>query len=138
MSYTVYNSNPSPMPDETKKKKLNPIAVTAAVVLALAIGAYALFGERKQYDILGTWVVDTNEVQSGFQCGKHGLAASIKNSTKQYNSWELNKGKLIMKGKLFSNDHVNDFCDTLKIITLNAQQMTVKQDNRTTHYHKIR
>ena len=126
------------MPKKTKKKKLNPIAVTGAVVLALAIGDYALFGERKQYDILGTWVVDTNELQSGFQCGKHGIAASIKNSTKQYNSWELKKGKLIMKGKLFSNDHVHDFCDTLQIISLNSQQMTVSQNNKTTRYNKIK
>lgn len=121
-----------------KKKKLNPIAVASAVILALAVGAYSLFGDRKQYDIIGTWVVDTNEVESGFQCGKHGIAASIKNSTKQYNSWELNKGKLILRGKLFANDRVHDFCDTLHIVTLNSEKLTVSESNETTHYHKIR
>ena len=121
-----------------KKKKLNPIAVASAVILALAVGAYSLFGDRKQYDIIGTWVVDTNEVESGFQCGKHGIAASIKNSTKQYNSWELNKGKLILRGKLFANDRVHDFCDTLHIVTLNSEKLTVSESDETTHYHKIR
>ena len=128
------------MSDEkkVKKKKLNPIAVTAAVILALAVAAYAIFGDRKQYDIIGTWVVDTNEVESGFQCGKHGIAASIKNSTKQYNTWELRRGKLIMKGKLFSDGRVNVFCDTLQILNLNSEKLTVKQDDKTTRYHKIR
>lgn len=121
-----------------KKKKLNPIAVTLAVILALAVGAYALFGGRTEYDIIGTWVVDTNEVQSGFQCGKHGIAASVKNSTKQYNSWELNKGRLIMKGKLFDEGRVYGFCDTLTIISLNSERMTIKENDITTKYHKIR
>ncbi|MBQ1409401.1 MAG: hypothetical protein IIY87_06555 [Bacteroidales bacterium] len=128
------------MSDEkkVKKKKLNPIAVTGAVILALAVAVYSIFGDRKQYDIIGTWVVDTNEVESGFQCGKHGIAASIKNSTKQYNTWELRKGKLIMKGKLFSEGRVNDFNDTLLILNLNSEKLTVKQDDKTTRYHKIR
>lgn len=121
-----------------KKKKLNPIAVALAVILALAVGAYSLFGDRKQYDIIGTWVVDTNEVESGFQCGKQGIAASIKNSTKQYNTWELNKGKLILEGKLFSNGRVHDFSDTLKIISLNSENMTVSEGDKKIHYHKIR
>ena len=123
------------MSDEkkVKKKKLNPIAVTGAVILALAVAVYSIFG-----DIIGTWVVDTNEVESGFQCGKHGIAASIKNSTKQYNTWELRKGKLIMKGKLFSEGRVNDFNDTLLILNLNSEKLTVKQDDKTTRYHKIR
>lgn len=121
-----------------KKKKLNPIAVTLAVILTLGVAAYAIFGDRKQYDIIGTWVVDTNDVESGFQCGKHGIAASIKNSTKQYNSWELNKGKLIMKGKLFSDGHVNEFCDTLHIVRLNSERLTVTENDQKTYYHKIR
>ena len=126
------------MTDKKKRKKLNPIAVTLAVILALAVGAYSLFGDRRQYDIIGSWVVDTNQVKSGFQCGKHGIAASIKNSTKQYNSWELNKGYLILNGKLFADGHVNDFCDTLRIITLDSEKLTVKEGQTTTHYHKIR
>ena len=109
-----------------------------AVILALAVAAYAIFGDRREYDIIGTWVVDTCEVQSGFQCGKHGIAASIKNSTTQYNSWEMNKGNLILKGKLFSGGRVKDFCDTLQIISLNSGQMTVREDGNITKYHKIR
>lgn len=127
------------MSDDKKiKRKINPIAVTLAVILAVAVGVYALFGDRKQYDIIGSWVVDTSEVESGFQCGKQGIAASIKNSTTQYNSWELRKGNLIMKGKLFNDGHINDFCDTLRIIELDSEKMTIKQNDRITRYHKIK
>ena len=123
------------------KKKLRSIhtLITVGVLLLIvAILVYVLFGGPKRRDILGTWVTDTCDVASGFQCGKQGIAASVKDATTQYNNWELRGGNLILSGKRFENRRVYPFSDTLHIKVLNSNRLVTVQEGRTVQYKKIR
>lgn len=121
-----------------KRNGIHPILTILAVAALLGILAYALFSGRKQRDILGTWVTDTCKVESGFQCGTMGIAATINNATYQYNNWELSHGNLILSGKQFKDRRVYEFSDTLKIKRLTSKSLVVEQNGKTTNYKKIR
>ena len=121
-----------------KKNGIHPILMFLAVALLLGIAAYTLFGNSKKRDIIGTWVTDTSHVESGFQCGAAGIAASINNSTYQYNTWELSRNNLILNGKEFRDRNVYPFSDTLKIKKLSSKTLVVEQNSKTTRYKKIR
>lgn len=123
------------------KKKRNIKHITFAILAVLAILClliYSIIGGSKRREITGTWVTDTSEVESGFQCGTQGIAASINNSTKQYNKWEMKSGKLILTGKEFRDRKVFDFSDTMAIIRLNSDQLTLEKDGKRCNYKKIR
>lgn len=121
-----------------KRNGIHPILTILAILAIVGIVCYAIFGDNKKRDILGTWVTDTCQVESGFQCGKQGIAASINNSTKQYNSWEINRSNLIIKGKLFKDRRVSDVSDTMTIKRLNSKTLVVKQNGKTVEYKRIR
>ncbi|MBP5190798.1 MAG: hypothetical protein J6031_07790 [Bacteroidales bacterium] len=121
-----------------KKNGIHPIITVVAVLLVVAILLYALFGGNRKRDIIGTWVTDTAGIETGFQCGNHGIAATINNATYQYNRWELRRHSLILKGKEFRDRRVYDFSDTLLVKHLSSKQLVVEQQGRTTEYHKIR
>ncbi|MBQ7062487.1 MAG: hypothetical protein IJM88_04280 [Bacteroidales bacterium] len=109
-----------------------------AIVLIIGILLYTIFGGSKQRDILGTWVTDTAEVESGFQCGRQGIAASVKDATTQYNNWELRGHNLILSGKRFADRRVNAFSDTLLVKSLSSSRLVVEQEGHTVRYKKIR
>lgn len=121
-----------------KKNSIHPVVTILSIVVALALLAYILFGGVRKRDISGTWIADTSAIRSGFQCGTHGIAASVNNSTCQYNSWELSGNKMILRGKLFQDRRVYDFSDTLHIKKLTSTVLVVEEDGRTTSYHKVR
>jgi hypothetical protein len=121
-----------------KRNGIHPILTILAILLVLVILIYVLFGGNRKRDIIGTWVTDTAGIETGFQCGSHGLAASINNPTYQYNGWELRRNNLILRGKEFKDSRVYEFSDTLKIIHLSSKQLTAKENGCTTEYHKIR
>ena len=119
-------------------KKIHFSLFILAIACIIAFALIAILGGNKKSDLLGTWVTDTCAIQSGFQCGTQGLAASINNSTQQYNSWELHKDKLILKGKQFKDRRVYDLSDTLTIKKLSPQNLTIEQNGKTVQYKKIR
>lgn len=121
-----------------KRNGIHTIVTAAVIIALLAILVNALFGGSRKRDIIGTWVTDADGIETGFQCGNQGIAATINNATYQYNSWEMRRNALILKGKEFHNRRVYDFCDTLVIKRLNSKQLTVEQNGETTEYHKIR
>lgn len=117
---------------------IHPILAAAAILLVLGILANSLFSGNRQRDIIGTWVTNADGVETGFQCGTHGIAASVNNATYQYNTWVLSHSKLILGGKEFLDRQVYEFSDTLKVKKLTSKQLVVEQDGTTTTYHKIR
>lgn len=121
-----------------KRNGIHTIVTAVAIIALLTILLNALFGGNRKRDIIGSWVTDSTGIETGFQCGNQGLAATINNATYQYNSWEMRRSTLILKGKEFRNRRVYDFCDTLTIKRLNSKQLTVEQNGKTTEYHKIR
>ena len=110
----------------------------AAILVAIGLAAYAIFGGRTRRDIIGVWVISSDGTDRGFHCGNGGIAASINNDTIQYNCWELHGKQLVLKGKKFSNRKVSDFADTLHIRKINASSLTVMRDEVQLTYHKIR
>ncbi len=119
-------------------RSIHTILAIGVILLIICIMLNAIFGGVKRRDILGTWVTDTCEVQSGFQCGKQGIAASVKDATTQYNNWELRNGSLILSGKRFENRRVHPFSDTLTIKSLNSNRLVIQQEGHTVQYKKIR
>lgn len=122
-------------------KKINgvhPLVTVAAIVLVIAILLYVLFGGGRKRDIIGTWVTDTSGIETGFQCGNSGIAATINNATYQYNSWELRRNNLILSGKEFRNRRVREFSDTLTIKHLSSKHLIVEQNGTSVEYYKIR
>jgi len=121
-----------------KKSGIHPTTAIVAMLALIAIGAYSLFGNSRKRDIMGTWVADSSTVDYGFQCGAYGIAASINNSTTQYNSWRLSNKKLLLKGKLFKERRVLEIEDTLVIEKLSAKTLIATEKGKTTKYKKIR
>lgn len=132
---TVLTSLPKYMSKENRK---HTIIGVGAILIVVALLLYIITGHSKKREIKGTWIADTTNVETGFQCGDDGLAASIGNPTCQYNSWELHKGNLILKGKLFHDYHVEEIADTFRIISLSQSQLTVNHNGTVTRYVKTR
>ena len=110
--------------------------LSIAVLLGLLV--YAIIGNTKNRDIIGTWVTDTAGIETGFQCGFNGIAASINNDTCQYNLWETSRNKLILKGKRFVDNNVYDFSDTMEIVSIDDSELSLKRNGKVVHYLKSR
>lgn len=109
-----------------------------AIAAALGLLAYSIFGDRGRRDIIGTWVVERDGVETGFQCAANGIAASIYMPTRQYSNWEMNRKRLVLKGKLFEGRRVYDIADTLPVRRLTSKTLFVETDSGTVQYKKIR
>lgn len=121
-----------------KNKRISPLSIIVVLLLLAGLALYHIFGNSNQRNILGCWTVEQSGTESGFQCGKEGLAASINNPTKQYNKWKISKGMLILEGKLFDDYRIIQFSDSLHIKHLNKEILLVEQNGTTTKYHKTR
>ena len=121
-----------------KTKFIHSFWAIIAIGILIGITAYSIFGGRKSRDIIGTWVTDTNGIESGFQCSSSGIAASIRNSTTQYSKWRISHNNLILQGKRFENRRVHEISDTLTITKLNPKNLVVTYNNQQTSYKKIR
>lgn len=122
-------------------KKVNgkhTIVALGAIVVAIGLAVYAIVGGRTRRDILGSWVVSTENGAPGFQCGVDGIAASVHNDTIQYNAWKRKRNNLILSGKRFANNRVTPFGDTLEVLHLSATQLHVRKGHDTVTYYKIR
>lgn len=121
-----------------KTNAIHSLWTILAVIVVLGLLAYSILGDNKSRDIIGTWVIDTGTSESGFECGRHGMAATIRNSTTQYSNWEISHHQLILKGKRFKDRHIYDISDTLAIKQLNSKNLTVLFDGEEHQYRKIR
>ena len=119
-----------------KHNGIHPILTAAAIIAVLALLVYLIFGGSRQRDIIGTWVTDTANAESGFRCGNKGFASTINNTTYQYNTWKLHQNNLILNGKEFRDKRVFEFSDTLKIKKLTSKTLVVEHNGQTTQYKK--
>ncbi len=122
-------------------KKKNPahlLLAIAAILVLVGLAVYSIFGGRTRRDIIGVWVCDSAGVTTGFQCAGDGMAASVHNSTTQYNNWEISHHNLILIGKRFEERRVHDIADTLTIKHISSKSLTTEHNGKTTNYIKIR
>lgn len=120
----------------SRRITIHPFLALAAIIAIIAMLAYSIFGGHQRRDILGTWTPANDPTAPGFQCGKQGLAASVRNSTVQYTNWELSKKRLLLTGKRFDNGRVYSITDTLLIKRLNSSALSVSFKGKTMHYKK--
>ena len=117
---------------------IHSAAVVMVLIVAAALTVYMVRGRVNEKDIIGTWVADDGEDQSGFRCGKQGIAATINNATRQYSSWETSRGRLILHGKQFDGNNIYDISDTIQIKRLNSSTLVGSCDGKQLSYKKIR
>ncbi|WP_221390733.1 lipocalin family protein [Dyadobacter sp. NIV53] len=100
----------------------------ALFLLALT---YVLFSCNKESgSISGSWVTEMDEQpqhKSGFTLKDEGTASSINLNDKDYQKWEKQGNRLILFGKIISNEHNLNFTDTLKIISVSDSTMVLEK-----------
>lgn len=65
--------------------------------------------------------------KSGFTLKDEGTASSINLNDKDYQKWEKQGNRLILFGKIISNEHNLNFTDTLKIISVSDSTMVLEK-----------
>lgn len=107
--------------------------VTLSALLTLA--TWSLTGcQQRQSSILGDWI--NPDTQQGIQIATGGLAASILNPEVQYTQWSIKHHQLVLQGKMFKDNSVSEFSDTLRIVRLNSKQLVLANDSMEYHYIK--
>lgn len=110
------------------------------IALTIVLGAGSLSGcQRKTNKLLGDWAIanTVNSTPIGFQLMKQGMAASINQPQVMYDHWEVHKKQLILSGKRFEEDGINDFSDTIKIVHSTENSLTLIEDSLRIKYRKL-
>lgn len=106
------------------------------LLAALALCLSACGGRKSR--IQGDWILaDTYQSsRQGIQIADHGLAASINQTHKQYTSWKRQGATLILGGKLFGEQDIVDFSDTLRIARLTSTELWTTRESELTKYRR--
>ena len=108
------------------ENKKTALLMTFAV---LASAACTNKSEITEKDLTGNWIevmpVNKNYVQ-GITMNEGGEASSIGMATLKYEKWKLlDKGQIVLEGKSIGNGQTIDFSDTLSVISLNNDTLTL-------------
>lgn len=124
------------MPLQIKKEsKMNK----HLIIIALAFVMGLFLASCSQPKIEGTWVEPAAEGsllgEVGFTMLENGEMVSINTGFREYKSWEKLGKKLVIRGMINGSDP-HEFADTLDIITLDEQQLTLGQDGYSVTYQR--
>lgn len=106
-------------------KKTIPLA---ALLIAAACGQSP---KTEKESLTGSWieVMPSNpQIIQGVTLNTDGTASSIGMATLLYESWEKNDDCIILNGKSVGNGQTITFSDTLEIISLTADSLTLGKD----------
>lgn len=124
------------MPLQIKKEsKMNK----HLIIIALAFVMGLFLASCTQPKLEGTWVEPAAEGsllgEVGFTMLENGEMVSINTGFREYKSWEKLGKKLVIRGMINGSDP-HEFADTLDIITLDEQQLTLGQDGYSVTYQR--
>lgn len=97
--------------------------------------------QRQEKEIVGNWmeVMPADmPFEQGMTLNADGTAASIGMATLKYESWSLEDGKLVLKGKSIGNGQTIDFSDTLEVVVLTADSMRLAGNNSYQAYYRVK
>ncbi|MBO5250900.1 MAG: lipocalin family protein [Bacteroidaceae bacterium] len=89
--------------------------------------------------IEGEWiqqVPNMPNVTQGIKIEKNGEAKSINMNTLEYERWEKIGEKLILSGKSIGNGTTCSFSDTLTIVSLTPNELSLKKNQLVIKYNK--
>lgn len=102
-----------------------------SMMLVVAVGVLAschTATQKDMKDFAGNWIevmpANTQYVQ-GVTLNTDGTASSIGMATLKYDSWSLSDDRLILNGKSIGNGQTLDFSDTLDVVNLTTDSMTL-------------
>ncbi len=102
-----------------------------SMMLAVAVGVLAschTATRKDMKDFAGNWIevmpANTQYLQ-GVTLNTDGTASSIGMATLKYESWSLSGDRLVLNGKSIGNGQTLDFSDTLDVVNLTTDSMTL-------------
>ena len=109
------------------------------IILSCAFAIVATFGCSDGNDVyLGTWrrIPAGDSLYRGFTLGTHGIAASMNETTTQYNSWHHKGDRLLLSGQRFTDTTVLPFTDTLIVKKITADSLVVASKGEILHFSR--
>ena len=121
-----------PIPLHYKQKHITMKKQMKQIALPLFLGGLIACSPKtavNETDLLGNWTEilppSSNFVQ-GMTLAKEGKASSIGMATLQYESWQLlSDEQLVLSGKSIGNGQTIDFADTLDVVSLSGDTLTL-------------
>lgn len=110
------------------------------IALAVVLIAFSLSGcHRKSNKMLGDWAIAAtiSSTPIGFQLMKQGMASPINQPQNMFDHWEVHKKKLILSGKRFDEQGIKEFSDTLQIVHISENSLTLVVDSIRVKYKKL-
>ena len=92
--------------------------------------------ESGEKEFVGSWIEENVNYRQGFDLKADGTAASIGMATLKYESWKADDGRIILEGKSIGNGQTINFSETMQVIELTQDTMTLQRDEYRIKYHK--
>lgn len=125
---------------KTNKKEITTMRRVEKMLGTIALaGAAVVFAACAKEKIEGTWVQPVPGMENmtqGFVLTGDGKASSVSMATLQYETWQRDGDRLILTGKSIGNGQTIAFSDTLDIVELTADKLTLKRGDLTLEYQR--
>lgn len=105
----------------------------------VAMALFAVCGCSDGNDVyLGTWrrIPEGDSLYRGFTLGTNGIAASMNETTTQYNGWHHKGDRLLLSGQRFTDTTVVPFTDTLIVKKITADSLVVSSKGEILHFSR--
>ncbi len=92
--------------------------------------------ESGEKEFVGSWIEENVNYRQGFDLKADGTAASIGMATLKYESWKAGNGRIILEGKSIGNGQTINFSETMQVIELTPDAMTLQRGKDRVRYHR--
>lgn len=110
------------------------------IILVLLAGETAcsrlLPAESGKQEFIGSWIEENGNYRQGFDLKADGTAASIGMATLKYENWKTGDGRIVLEGKSIGNGQTINFSETMLVIELTPDTMTLQRGKDKIRYRK--